>query len=215
MTVHITLFCLGIVAFLINWSARKKKMPRGAEHSAAAKDPLEMTPYEFLRERALALTPDEMRYTSAPDADPYSIVMDIALRRGTATLVCVADGSSSLYLSTGRGTIGSDACESTRNAVIEFMELSRYYVSMMTPVHSHALPQVGNIAFYVLTKRGTYSAGDTFEKIMSGNSPWSRLFTEASKVTDALGRECAMAKKNRARLGEGRRISGGHGALAS
>lgn len=183
---HIALLCLGIVAFLINWSSARKKIPRADDDPAAEKVPLVMGLYEFLREHALSLRPEEVVLTSGAEEDPYLVVMDMALRRGTATLVCAADGNVSLYLSTGTGTIGGYAYESIRNAAINFVRYTRNYVTNMTPAPSHPLPKVGDVRFYVLTKHGKYFAEDTVEKVNAGVSRWSELFVEANKVITAL-----------------------------
>jgi hypothetical protein len=195
---HIVLLCLAVMAFLIGWSSRRKEKPRtDHHHPSSEKHPLVLRPYEFLRQNALSLTSDDMSLTSAAGEDPYSIVMDMALPDGTTTLVCVADGNASLYLSTGVGTIGGYVYESIRNAAINFVKSGGNYISDMAPARSYPLPRAGEVSFYVLTKQGTYTARDTLDSIAAGNSKWSALFIEANNVINAIRLERESAREKR------------------
>src|SRR5260221_3790710 len=70
-------------------------------------DPAEA--YAGLRRLALSLGAESVGRSLPPDAPVVAVLMDSGMANAVATLVGVADGTTSLYYSTGGGVIGAGA----------------------------------------------------------------------------------------------------------
>jgi hypothetical protein len=123
---------------------RRKAGPVGprAEESGAA------NPYYGLRDRFLALTED-------PQAE---LVRGAAFEMGTggacATVICVADGTTSLYLSTGGGQIGLGDHEPIRRANAAFRDAVSRHLDLMAPVSEVPLVAQGEVHVLGVTADG-------------------------------------------------------------
>jgi hypothetical protein len=65
--------------------------------------------YSRLRTQVLELTPAQLGDSVSVDAPILALLMETAYPEAVATLIAVADGSSSLYFSNGGGFIGAGA----------------------------------------------------------------------------------------------------------
>ena len=97
--------------------------------------PSEENPYDGLRDRFLALGAE-------PGDD---LLRGAAFEMGTggacASVICVADGTTSLYLSTGGGQIGLGQHEPVRRANAAFRAAVTAHLELMRPV-----PEVPHVA---------------------------------------------------------------------
>ena len=85
-------------------------------------------PYVGLRDRFLALTED-------PDAEHLrGAAFEMGTGGACATVICVADGTTSLYLSTGGGQIGLGEHEPVRRANAAFRDAVTQHLDRMRPV---------------------------------------------------------------------------------
>jgi hypothetical protein len=116
----------------------------------------------------------------AHDTDPWAVVMDWGMTEGSATVVAIADGTASIYLSSGGGSIGGgQSHDSIRQAAMRAVSVAAEFQPEMRRVTSYPLPGSGEVVFYVLTDAGVFSASAS-EKELSAHRP--RL----SKLGDAL-----------------------------
>ena len=78
-------------------------------------------PYEGLRSLALSSQAGQLGFSPTPELpDVFGVVADLAMQ-GTVTLVCLCDGTTSLYYSTGGGAIGLGQHESIKRAAMVFL----------------------------------------------------------------------------------------------
>jgi hypothetical protein len=116
----------------------------------------------------------------AHDTDAWAVVMDWGVAEGSATVVAIADGTASIYLSSGGGSIGGgQSHESIRQAAMRAVSVAAEVQPEMRPVTSYPLPSAGEVVFYVLTDAGVFSASAS-EKELGGHR--HRL----SKLGDAM-----------------------------
>src|SRR5688572_16293166 len=77
--------------------------------------------YDGLRSMALGVDPESI---SVPDGEQWSgaavAAMELDLAGGTATIVAIADGTVSMYLSSGGGVIGAGEHAAVRIAADHF-----------------------------------------------------------------------------------------------
>ena len=135
--------------------------------------------------RNLALTGSRAKLglpaTSEP-TDPWGIMMDWGVTRGTATVVAFSDGSASIYLSSGGGFLGGQAHESIRNAAKAMVAAAARCRHQAHAVTSYPLPQQGEVAFYFLTDAGVFTASAPQDALSSHRHPLSELGEAAQAV---------------------------------
>jgi hypothetical protein len=81
-------------------------------------------------------------------------VMDMALGDAVATLVGVADGSTSMYFSTGGGVIGAGQHDAVRTATERWLESCIASAEPFAPVVDPPLPEPEMIQLILVTRVG-------------------------------------------------------------
>lgn len=87
--------------------------------------------------------------------DRLAIVMETAGNDYCYTLVAVADGSASIYYSSGGGIIGAGQHPQGGEKAKEFLNFSRQYESKLKEVKEFPLPKPGMTRFYIIKKDST------------------------------------------------------------
>jgi len=102
--------------------------------------------YLQLRIRIFGLTPEDVGITPSEEAPQvWGVVMEAGYEAGSATLVSLADGTTSLYYSTGGGMLGrgdyTPISEASRALVAQAeIDLPRFSKAVDYP-----LPEVGQV----------------------------------------------------------------------
>jgi hypothetical protein len=142
--------------------------------------------YHGLRRQVLSLTAEKLgRELVARQL--VAVLMETGLPEGVATLVCVADGATSLYYSNGGGTIGCGEYEPVRLASRDFLDLATSFTDTMNLANSFPLPSEGLVKFYVVTNEGVLES-QAFEVDDLGNmrATLSPLFQKGHEVISAI-----------------------------
>ena len=153
-----------------------------------------------LRARALDLDPVEMGYTPTIELPRvFGGVMEMAFPEGSATLVSLLDGATSLYTSGGGGIIGGGEHESVVAATQRFLLGLEAALDELGPDAGTDVPPPGTDAIHALTYSGRRSLVAPEAELAEAQHPQSALFYLAHDVITAL------------RLVEEQRSSGGAG----
>ena len=112
--------------------------------------------------------------------------MDTAFPEGVASLVVVADGTTSLYTSTGGGTIGAGTHENVAAASRAFLDRVDGALDLLVPAGSFPLPSTGRVRFCVLTFDGGRTAEADEQDLGEGRHPLSGVFLAAHDVITQL-----------------------------
>src|SRR5579864_4263362 len=79
---------------------------------------------------------------------PFAVVVDWGSAQGATTIVAIADGSASVYLSSGGGFIGGgQSHESIRNAALRTVELAGAVQPMMHSAKQYPAARAGEVTF--------------------------------------------------------------------
>ena len=137
-----------------------------------------------LRAMALASTPEALGLRASEyEHRPWAVLMETGTRDGaTYSLVVLADGTASLYFSTGGGIIGAGEHESVRAAGTAMLSVAERIQGEMRAIAVTPLPKPKSVQFLVLTSQGilSYFAGE--ERLGEGKDPLSELFFAAHSV---------------------------------
>ncbi|MBI4694153.1 MAG: hypothetical protein HY749_09030 [Gammaproteobacteria bacterium] len=137
-----------------------------------------------LRTKALAVKPIDLGLSSAVYADrPWGVLMETGLEDGTTySLVALADGSTSLYFSSGGGVIGGGQHDAVRTEAEKMLIVAARLQRLASPTSATPLPSAGKVCFYLLTVGGilTYSAEE--QLLGEGKDRMSELFYAGHSV---------------------------------
>ena len=125
----------------------------------------------------------EMRLTQPSPCAVHVVLMDWHVDRGTVTVAAAADGSASLYLSSGGGFIGgSEKVPALREAALHAVTLATSLRSHFEPTASITLPALGDVTFYVTTAEGVSRAVAPEARLRAGTDPLSVLGGAMQKI---------------------------------
>jgi len=143
-------------------------------------DPAEA--YAGLRRLALGLTTESVGASAPPDAPALALVMDTGMANAVATLVGVADGTTSLYYSTGGGVIGAGTRHDVATATHRWLQACGPMLGQLSPVEDAPLPAEGMVQFVAVTPGGLLGAVAPAAELGERLHPLSPLFYAAHGV---------------------------------
>ena len=156
---------------------RKKETPVGKKDTPIFGD---------LRNQVLALTSAASGIPPLGTNAVFGVVMDIGFPEGWATIVALADGNASLYLSGGGGVIGGVGHEKVRNAAIAMNQVADTFAKQTKTTTSTPLPKPGEVTFYLLTTRGILTVTAREEDLGEERDVLSPLFYAGQDVITQL-----------------------------
>jgi hypothetical protein len=152
--------------------------------------------YLQLRNRILTLKPSEVGlYPSKAAPHVWGVLMDTGYTVGSATLVSLADGTTSLYYSTGGGMLGSGEYSPVSKASMEFVAQAENHLHHAVLSNEFPLPEVGQVRFSILTYTGILVCDAPEITLASGEHLLSPLFQKAQATIEQL-RYLAEKKHN-------------------
>jgi hypothetical protein len=141
--------------------------------------------YEDMRARALAVTADDLG-VDRQDAAVFGVLMDMAYPEGAATLIGLADGTTSLYHSGGGGIIGGGEHAHIAALTRTWVAAGAEVVDALEPADDCPLPAAGLVQFVLLTPEGKRAATAPEEELGAGGHELSRLFYAGHDVITEL-----------------------------
>jgi hypothetical protein len=152
------------------WSRRK---PKG--------DPAEVS--RRLREQALRVTASEV---SMPPfevaAGAWGGLLELGYPQAVATLAVFADGTASLYVSTGGGVIGAGEHDSVRAAARAFLAAMNAHLDNLSAAAETPLPEQGRARFYARTNDGTRTAEADMTELSREDHPLAPVYRAGHAV---------------------------------
>jgi len=156
-------------AGLIRWWRRSQEL----------RAPASERPNTYLALRSQILNSQRPKTgSSIPDSpnEPWAVVMDWGVGSGTATVVAVSDGTASIYYSSGGGSIGGGyARPSIRDAALHAVSVAGKFLDHMQLAERFPLPEMGGVAFFVLTGMGVFTAKASVDLLSANRHPLSEL----------------------------------------
>jgi len=173
-----------LVVLLLTMRARQNHgLPAGVQRSSKVQTP---DPTVYLGLRNLMLQGSRVKFGISPGSkptQPYGVLMDWGIPAGSATVVAIADGTASVYLSSGGGFIGGgQSHESIRAAAKRTVEIADEVQPLMQPTTTYPLPQRGQVTFYVLTDAGIFTASASDDDLRGQRSAFYKLGDSAQTI---------------------------------
>ena len=114
--------------------------------------------------------------------EPWGILMDKGLEKGTITTVALCDGSASLYFSNGGGYIGGKGQEPIKKAAEAAVRVARDFQAKMTSTNNFPLPAKGEVIFYVMTDSNVFTAKASETDLKTRLAPLAPLWAAMQNV---------------------------------
>ena len=140
-----------------------------------------------LRQQALTVEAGALGLAPGPARQHvWGILMETGYPEGIATLVVLADGTTSLYFSNGGGVIGAGGHELVRAASDALLSAAEGYLAGFGAVDGTPLPDVGRVRFYVRTFDGMRGAEADEDDLGEHRHQLSPVFHAAHEVIGAI-----------------------------
>jgi hypothetical protein len=131
--------------------------------------------YHSLRAQAFKTTRSQLGPITNSDPNaPWGVIMDWIVPDASVTVVALADGTASVYLSNGGGFIGGQGLMPIRTAAQVAVLVAAKVQEAFKPTAEYPLPSRGTVAFYLLGDAGVTSAAVTEAELGAGH-PLARL----------------------------------------
>jgi hypothetical protein len=139
--------------------------------------------YLVLRSRVLQTDPHQVGLSpSAEMPTVWGVLAEFGAAGSIVTLVCLADGTTSVYFSTGGGILGGGGHPEVAAATIQLVTLAEGLYDKMTPTTEFPLLVQGMTQFYVLTYSGAYKAEVDAQELAHGKHVFTPLFLASDEV---------------------------------
>ena len=112
-------------------------------------------PYNGLRDLALRAVENGLAAPTADHPGVSGVVVDIPSQDAFATVVGLTDDTTSMYTSTGGGTIGAGEHAEVAARTHQLLATIQAHLDAFDAADDAALPPVGSVRYHVLTPEGT------------------------------------------------------------
>lgn len=140
-----------------------------------------------MRELAFTLPANQLGLEPGPGhTRVWSVLMETGYPEAVVSLVTIAEGTTSLYFSSGGGVIGAGEHATVRQMAERFIALVDDHVGEFEVADKHPLPDVGRVRFYVRTFDGLRMADADETELGEGRHTLSPLFHAGHAVITAV-----------------------------
>ena len=112
--------------------------------------------------------------------------METGYPNGVASLVCLRDGTTSLYTSTGGGMIGGGAHDAVVRANHALLATIEAHLGGMASSSDHSLPGEGRVIIRALTYEGQFVVDEAEDDLGHGRNAVSPVFQAGHDVITQL-----------------------------
>lgn len=148
-----------------------------------------------LRELAFKLDATDAKQMGLGNLEPsqvLAVVTELGYPKAVVTLVTIADGSASLYFSSGGGIVGAGQNPGPAQAAQAVVQEASKYLFAFKKAKDHALPQIGGVRFNILTGEGLF-----FIEVPEADFHGHHSLTSLYDATQALIAEIRMLDERR------------------
>ncbi len=176
----VALIVLVAIRIVLTRLRRKRNSPSDQQPTKRDAKP---DTYSGLRNLILQGSRQKFGLPPASPAEPYGVLMDWGVSSGTASVVAMADGTASIYFSSGGGYLGGgQKHESIKAAAKKTVEAAVEVLPLLHPTTTFPLPKAGTATFYVLTDGGVLTATATDDELRLQTGPFLRLGNAAQSI---------------------------------
>lgn len=167
-------------------SIRDREQAAAASHARGG-DPDPANVIRFMRKQALTITPAEAGLDPAGQgARVWGVLMEFGDPEAVLTLAAFAEGTTSIYISTGGAIIGAGDHDEVRMEAEELLRIAEQHQGMCAPAALTPLPLVGRVRFYLRTFSGSLGADASVAELEDGTHPLTPVYLAGHRVIAAV-----------------------------
>lgn len=134
----------------------------------------------------LSTKPDSIGVRLRDTNQVWGILMETGYSKAVASLVALADGTVSLYFSSGGGIIGLGPHAGPKRAAEALLAASQQFSVQMHSTKSYPLPKPSYTRFYLLTGNGALTAEVKEDDLGNNRHPLSPLFYKGQELISEI-----------------------------
>lgn len=143
--------------------------------------------YEDLRQQIFELDPADVGIASTPDLPTvWGTMIDMGQPDGTATLLALADGTTSLYTSGGGGILGAGEHAHVAAATMSLLHVVERHLCLIPLTADRSLPVPGRVVIRALTYLGAHATEAAEADLAHRRHSLSPVFHAAHAVLTEL-----------------------------
>lgn len=140
-----------------------------------------------LRGMVFNVSAEELGLTASSHPSPiWGLVMELGLAKGVATLVALADGTTSLYFSSGGGILGAGEHSRVREASTAWLALAAEHLSLFQLTTDTAPPRAGRVVLYAKSFQGLLRLEASEMELGEHRHPAAPLFHAGQAVITTI-----------------------------
>jgi hypothetical protein len=124
----------------------------------------------------------------------WGVVAELGYEVGSATLLALADGTTSLHYSTGGGLLGRGDYPPVAEAARSLVAEAHKFIQRMAPANSFPLPMAGQVRFTLLGYSAIFATAVPEKLLATGQHPLAPLFEH---VRETLSQMRLLEEKRR------------------
>lgn len=152
--------------------------------SIATQQSIQLT--TLLRRNVLALQPKDVGLGSANCPSVWGVMMESGFPQLVVSLVALADGSVSVYMSDGGSIIGCGLHPAARLAAEQLIAVAQPFALRGEPAADTSLPPQGFTYFYLLTSTGLRRMEIPTAELNEDTSELAGLYTAGRHLIDTI-----------------------------
>lgn len=150
-----------------------------------------------LRAKILSLHPSDIGLEPTDDLPRvWGVLMDMGMAAGWATVMTLADGTTSLYTSGTFGIIGAGAHPTVASASSRLLRKIESNLDIFEATSQFEPPAGGDTRFLVLTYDGIHARRGPSDTLAKGGDPLSPIFDAGQELLTKIRLASAPAMEN-------------------
>jgi hypothetical protein len=143
--------------------------------------------FASLREQVFGADAAGVAPAPTPDhPNVWGAVMEMSYPNGTASLIALSDGTTSLYTSTGGGVVGGGAHTDVVTATHGFLSSVEQHLGLLSLEEGTPLPGIGSVRIHALTLSGRLAGEAAEDELGQDRHELSSVFHAGHRVITAL-----------------------------
>ena len=130
----------------------------------------------LLRNNVFNLKVEDIGLTLAKCPQVWGVMMELGYPEVVVSLVALADGSCSVYLSDGSGAVGCGLYSEVRQSAANMLHVAQRMIPHCTPAESHPLPDDSRVRFYLLSAQSVLTAEASRHELDEGATEMAELY---------------------------------------
>jgi hypothetical protein len=136
----------------------------------------------MLRNNVFNLKPEDIGLTREKSPLVWGVMMELGYQEMVISLVALADGSCSVYLSDGSGAVGCGLYSEVRQSAANMLNVAQRMLSHCQPTIAYPVPAESQVRFYLLTSQGIFSTEASRHDMDEGMSDIAELYYAGHSV---------------------------------